>query len=260
MKRVAAWTLFTLLVLPSLGVAQSVFNGTWKADPGSFKNSSNNTSVLKDGVYSCKSCTPPYQLKADGKFHKVAGQSGFDMEAIQVIDDRTVRQTRMKDGKKVGNMSFSVAPDGQAGTETFHSFHNGHTMKGQVTLTRVAPGPAGSHATSGTWRLQHVDVSASSDITATYNIEDESVEFSDSMGYSYLAKLNGIKVQIHGDDPGEMVSVAMPDPHTLVETYWKKDKAEGGAVTIVAPDDSSAKVVSYNLKDGSVSSYTMTKQ
>lgn len=257
---VSVWTLFVLCIMPSLVLAQSIFNGTWEFDASSVKSSSKNTEIIKDGVFSCKTCTPPYHIKADGKFHRVVGQSGYDMESIKVVNDNTVLDTREKDGKKVGDRIFSVAPDGKTGIETFHSYNNGHTFTGKVTLIRVAPGPAGSHATSGTWRLKQVNASATSDLKATYKIEDGIVNFRSSMGESYHAKLDGKKVPVHGSEEDAMVSVTMPDPYTLIETYWVNGKSDEVDVITVASDGKTGKIVSCNPKNGYGESFSMNRQ
>jgi len=259
MKRVEAWTLFALLVLPSLALAQSVFNGTWKVDPGSYKTTMQVTFMLKNGIYRVQSTgQPAYQIKADGKFHKVAGQLGFDAESVRIINDHTVETTSEKNGKKIRNATFSVNPDGQTGTFSFSSVNNGHTFKGKSILTRVAAGPAGSHAISGTWRMQRA--AGSSSWTMTYKINNNTVDFHSSMGATYHANLNGMETTASGDEPGEKMSVVMLDPHKLRETYWVKGKIGTVSVTTVAADGKTANVVDYDLDTGNKSSLTMTKQ
>ncbi|HKK44894.1 MAG TPA: hypothetical protein VJ964_05200, partial [Balneolaceae bacterium] len=136
---VSSWALLTLIVIPSLGLAQNVFNGTWKVDPGSYSSTVQVTFTLMNGVYRVQSTgQPAYQVKADGKFHKVTGQPGFDAESVRIIDDHTVETTREKNGKKFRKATFSVNPDGKTGTFSFRSVNNGHTFKGKSILKRVA--------------------------------------------------------------------------------------------------------------------------
>jgi hypothetical protein len=66
--------LLAALWMPALTTAQSVFNGTWKADLSSAKFPQKpDEYLLKDGTYDCKTCLPPIQVKADGQDQKVAG-------------------------------------------------------------------------------------------------------------------------------------------------------------------------------------------
>ncbi len=49
-------------------------DGTWKADVKSAKLPQKPDSyLLKNGSYSCETCTPPYTVKADGAFHPIHG-------------------------------------------------------------------------------------------------------------------------------------------------------------------------------------------
>jgi hypothetical protein len=69
----------------------SLFDGTWKVDLKSEKYISKPIEILlKDGEYSCRSCTPPYTIKADGKDHKVSVSPYFDTENITIVDQRTL--------------------------------------------------------------------------------------------------------------------------------------------------------------------------
>ena len=55
------------LIVPALASAQSVLNGTWKIDMNKVDFSKKpDVFVLQDGMYECKTCTPPYKIKADG--------------------------------------------------------------------------------------------------------------------------------------------------------------------------------------------------
>ena len=256
---VSSWALLTLIVIPSLGLAQNVFNGTWKVDPGSYSSTVQVTFTLMNGVYRVQSTgQPAYQVKADGKFHKVTGQPGFDAESVRIIDDHTVETTREKNGKKFRKATFSVNPDGKTGTFSFRSVNNGHTFKGKSILKRVAAGPEGSHAISGTWRMQRA--AGSSSWTMTYKIHGNAIDFHSSTGASYQAKLYGTETKVVGDEPGEKMSVVMLSSHKLREIYWVKDRIGNVSVTTVANDGKTARVVDHNLDTGNTTTLTLTKQ
>ena len=89
------------LLIPAAVMGQSLFDGTWKVDLKSEKYTSKPIEiVLKDGQYSCRSCTPPYTIKADGKDHKVSVSPYFDTENITIVDQRTLSRIDKKDGEQ----------------------------------------------------------------------------------------------------------------------------------------------------------------
>ncbi|HKK46834.1 MAG TPA: hypothetical protein VJ964_15005, partial [Balneolaceae bacterium] len=116
-------------------------------------------------------------------------------------------------------------------------------------------GPAGSHAISGTWRMQRA--AGSSSWTMTYKISGGTIDYYDSMGGAYHAKLNGAETNTAG---GEKMSVVLLGTHKLRETYWVKNKVGNVAVYTIAPNGKTAKVVDHNLDNGNTTTFTMTKQ
>lgn len=56
-----------VLAVPVSSVAQNGFDGTWKVDFQSAMPTKVNVWLLKDGMYSCTSCSPSIEVKADGK-------------------------------------------------------------------------------------------------------------------------------------------------------------------------------------------------
>ena len=90
------------LLIPAAVMGQSRFEGTWKLDLKSEKYTSKPLEyLLKDGEYSCRSCSPPYTIKADGKDHKVSVSPYFDTLTITVVDQRTLSRIDKKDGEQV---------------------------------------------------------------------------------------------------------------------------------------------------------------
>ena len=56
-----------VLWMPMLAAAQSAFDGTWKVDMNKVDFPKKpDVFLLQDGMYECKTCTPPYKVKADG--------------------------------------------------------------------------------------------------------------------------------------------------------------------------------------------------
>lgn len=251
---------------PALAASQkpgeSPFNGTWKIDQSSYRNTQEIKVVLKDGVYRCGPCggsQKPSRIKADGKLHPVKGQPGVDMSAVKVLNDHQVAFTDQRDGKEVMHATLSVAPDGKTATWAFQSNDHGHHDKGRSIMVRVENGPTGSQAASGTWRLQQIDRSGTSSWTQTISIKDDGLDYSDSMGRTFHAKLDGTKTALHGGDPDEVISVIMLGPDKMQETAWTFGKGSEVLVSTVAPDGKTRKTADHNSA-GFTESWTAIKQ
>jgi hypothetical protein len=98
-------------------MAQSVFDGTWQVDLNKVDFSKKpDVFVLRNGMYACKTCTPPYDVKADGSDQPVTGHPYFDTVAIKVINDHSIEETDKKGGKVVGTSTSTVSSDGKTMT------------------------------------------------------------------------------------------------------------------------------------------------
>ena len=143
------------LILSPLGMAQSLFDGTWKADLDKNQNDSDKAEVrqLSKGIYECRTCQPPYKIAADGRDQAVTGNSMYDTLSARVVDDHTVMTVAKKSGKLIAEATIKVSDDGN--TETVHQVVSGvgpEPFTVDTTFSRVQPGESGSHAISGAWR------------------------------------------------------------------------------------------------------------
>jgi len=120
MKKLFWIALLVALLSPSQAAAQSPFDGTWKMDlnttqlptkPGAY--------LLQAGVYHCRTCIPPIDVRADGLDHRVSGDSCYDTVSIRVLDDRTVQETDKSRGKIVHTEKMTVAADGNTAVWEF---------------------------------------------------------------------------------------------------------------------------------------------
>src|SRR3569623_675307 len=134
--------------------AGGTIDGTWKGDVNSVKfEQKPDEFLLQNGKFDCKSCIPPVSLAADGAYHPVANHAYYDAESIKVVDDKTVQQSTKLKGRETGNSTFKVSPDGKTLTInwTDTSVANAKPNSGSFEETRIANGPAGSQALSGSW-------------------------------------------------------------------------------------------------------------
>src|SRR5258708_23758806 len=148
MKRLSFVVMLSALLVTAMAAAQSAFNGTWKIDMSKVDFPEKpDVLVLQKGIYTCKTCAPPYTVKADGKDYPVKGHPYFDTVAIKVVDDHTIEETDKKAGKVVGNSHLAVSGDGDTLNFSFSDSSNTNggppgTCRGQATP--VAKGPAGA--------------------------------------------------------------------------------------------------------------------
>ena len=152
MRRLLWALMLGTLLLPRLAFAQSPFDGTWKVDMNKVDFPKKpDVYLLQNGMYECKTCVPPVNVKADGEDQKVTGHPYYDSVAIKVINDHEIEETDKKDGKVVATSKTTVSPDGKTATFEFtdSSNTNAAPVTGKGEATRVAKGPAGSNAISG---------------------------------------------------------------------------------------------------------------
>src|SRR5215467_312104 len=87
MKALICGAILCAVVAPACAIAASPIDGTWKADVSSAQMPKKpDIYVLKDGMYSCKTCAPAYSVKADGTDQAVSGHPYYDTVAIKVVD------------------------------------------------------------------------------------------------------------------------------------------------------------------------------
>jgi hypothetical protein len=262
MKKLAL-TLSILLLAPVIALAQSAFDGTWKVDLGKAQMPKKpNVFLLQYGRYQCKSCVPPIDIKADGQDHQVTGSPYIDTASVTVVDDHTIEETDKKGAKTVGTSKTVVAPDGKMATFEFSdsSATTGDPVTGKGEMTRVAAGPVGSHAISGSWRASKMENISDNGITITYKVEGDTLNMSSPTGQSYSAKMDGTEAPFKGDPGTTAVSVKRTGKNAFEET----DKRDGKVTTVVrASVDPDGKTMHFAVSDklrGTSVQYVAQKQ
>jgi len=230
MRAIRALAFFGLVFVAPIGMAQSVFDGTWRPDPQKpSATRAPDVFELANGLYDCQSCKPPYKIKADGLDQPIAGNPNYDTLSVAVIDDRTIMKTAKNSGKTVMEMKAVVSADGNSETEQRTMYGMGpHPIELTSKSSRVSAGPQGSHRLSGGWQLIETDLT-NHDEDTTYKISGDTLTMSDRMGRSFVAKLDGTDAPYKGDPKFTSVSVKMIDSRTIEES----DK-NGSNVTKIA--------------------------
>ena len=249
MRTVSAFSFAGLMALSPLGIAQSVFNGTWRPDPQVFSPTRKPDVVeLAKGFYDCSTCEPPYKIKADGRDQALSGSPYYDTLSITTIDDRTVTKIGKKAGKTVAETKVVVSADGKTKTEV-QTMYDMAPRPVELTIhsSRISAGPQDSHLLSGAWRMTDLDVSNHAEDTI-FKINGDTLSMTDRLGRSFSAKLDGTEAPYNGSDEFTNVSLKIIDGHTIEES----DKKGGKVVKIdrwsVDPDGKTMHVRFDNTK------------
>jgi len=216
------WLVLSMaLSAPACMRAQSAFDGTWKIDLNEARFSTKpDVYLLRNGLWQCKSCVPPVNLKADGLDYKVANDDPcVETSSVKVIDDRTVEIIDKKSGRITNTSKGTVSSDGN--TLTFEESDacnpESQRMTSEIEERRVSAGPVGSHVISGSWRMIRASASQNA-LKETLKVVGDRISYIDAAGESFTAKLDGTYTPIIGDPDRSIVSVKREGKNTLIET------------------------------------------
>jgi hypothetical protein len=257
--------LFLLLFTPVLLMAQgSPFDGTWRVNLQKSQLSRKpEVFSLQNGMYSCKTCAPPIEIKADGSDQKVTGHPYFETMAVKAVDDHHVDMTTKKAGKVMGEEKDEVSSDGNTLTVNWTDNTNpqGGPVTGKTEMKRVSKGPAGANLISGSWRNEKVEDIPADALTFTYKTTGQNeLSYSTPTGQSYTAKLNGGDAPFKGDPGTTSVSIKAINDKTLEET----DKRDGKVISVsritVSPDGKTLTIDSDDKLHNAKSKWVAEKQ
>ena len=262
-KRLLCSGVLMAIVASVPALAQNSFDGTWKfnLNDAQFPKKPD-VYLLQDGMYHCKTCVPPVDVKADGQDHAVKGHPYYDSVSIKVVDDRTIEEVDKNNGKAVVTAKTVVAPDGKTANFEFSdsSNTNADPVTGKGTITQVAKGPAGSHAVSGSWVTSKMDTLSDNGLLVTFKVEGDSLSMSSPTGQSYVAKLDGTEAPYKGDPGITSVSVKSMGKDTIEETDKRDGKVVSVAHMTVGSDGKTMTVKVEDKLHGTSSQFTATKQ
>jgi hypothetical protein len=237
------------------------FNGTWKADLASVKiDEQPSVYLLKDGTYTCSTCTPPLTLAADGTFHAIPDRPYYDSASKTVVDANTIKSAYRKGDKVISDSTTTVSADGKTLTTNWHQTPVGQPeVKGTTVETRVGPAPAGAHAISGSWKTAKFEGISDEALTVTFNVDGDNLSMQSPTGQSYTAKFGGPEVAIAGDTGGTMVKVERLAANSFRETNSRGGKVVNVTTTTIGADGK-MNVVSEDKEQASTMRYNAIKQ
>ena len=252
----------TLVCLsPLWASAQTPFDGTWVANIDSAQLPKKpEVYSLNQGMYSCPTCTPQIEVKADGQDQSVSGDPYSDSLSVRIVDATTVEFSSKKDGKVVETDSETVSPDGNTLTDKFTDLSGTQPVTGEWIYSRVSPGEAGAHGISGSWLATKVNRVSQNGLTVTYQGTSDGLKSSSSTGQGFDAKFDGKDYPITGDPGYSLISLRRIDDHTIESTVKRQDKVVRVVRRTVSSDGRTMAVVSNNTENGTTMSFEMEKQ
>jgi len=255
--------LLLCLTLLASGVlfAQTPFDGTWmtKLDTAKLPTKPDKY-VVNQNMYECMTCVPKVSVKADGTDQKVTGHPYFDTLSVKVVDASSIEIIQKKDGKVMYTDTETVSSDGKSLTDKFSDTTGTQPVTGETTSTRVAAGPSGSHAVSGSWRTSKINSVSSNGLTLTFQGTENGLKMSDQNGYSYDAKFDGKDYPLNGDPGHTMISLKRVGDATIEETDKRDGKVVGINRMTISKDGKSIQVDYTDKLHGTTTSFTMEKQ
>jgi len=248
------------LLLPVAALAASPFTGTWMTRADSMKSSGTpDVFLVMDGTYTCSSCVPEIRIRADGTDQKVTGHPYYDTVAVKVVSATAVELSDKLAGRQTVHVRLTVSPDGKTLTGDYADDTGAKTATGSFQQRRVAAGPAGSHAMSGSW--QDARMVSGNEATRTVHYAMTADGFSSQWnGLAYSAKFDGRQYPIKGDPGHTLVEVRKIDDHTVLEIDRRLGKVTDEMHMAVASDGKSVAVIDHDLNHGRIVTFTLDRQ
>ncbi|MEG3165871.1 hypothetical protein U1701_14835 [Sphingomonas sp. PB2P19] len=255
--------LIAAIVSASPAAAQNLFTGTWKGDIAASQLSAKPSIIaLVAGKYTCSTCKPAVTVVADGAFHPVVGNPYYDEMSVVIVDPTTIKRSSRKAGKLVGESTVTVAPDGKTSSIAYSDLTaaNGVPVTGTMTNERIAAGPAGSHAVSGSWRATNTGQVSDSGLVFSIALDGKVLKYTTPTGVAYTATIGGPAAPVTGDPGWTSVSVKQLGKDTLVETDFHVGKTLATYTMTVSPDGKTMTTKVNDIKFGKTSTLIATRQ
>ncbi len=263
MKNAFVIAVIAVAVIPAVGAAQSVFDGTWKTEVNSIDFSAKpSVYVFRDGTYECKTCATKILVKTDGRDQKIEGNPYNDTLAVKLVDTHHVEMVGKKDGKVVARTKIAISTDGNSMVREYtnNSTVNNAVVKGTTSYARVAYDKTAPNLMSGSWKAMKADKRSDNSLLVSYRVEGDAVTMSTPTGESYLAKTNGTEAPFKGDPGITHVTLKLVKKNMLEETFKRDGKVVSTTRTEIDAGGKKAKVDWLDYLTKTNGNYVMMKQ
>jgi hypothetical protein len=248
------------VLLPTAAFAGSPFDGTWKTRIDSMKFSGKpDVYDLKDGMFTCKSCAPPYTIKADGTMQKTTENPYRDHSSLKITGPSSADWTVQKSGKTLDVTKFAVSADGKTLTVTDTSYAGAAPVTTTTVETRVAAAPAGSHPVAGSWQTDRVTDQNAAGLIGSFTSTDNGLRM-EYNGVVTDAKFDGKEYLAVGDPGHTMVTLRRVGDHQIEETDRREGKVTDVTLWTVAADGKTLSGVDEDKIHGVTVSWVMDHQ
>ena len=248
-----------LALLPAAALA-SPFDGTWKGRVDSVKVTGKpDVFAVADGMYTCTTCDPAIKVKADGTEQKVTGHDYYDTLTVKIVDAKTVERTGKLAGKVTGVVTLAVSADGSTLNGKYTDYTGAKPATTSFTEKRVAAGPAGSHAVSGSWAPDKTTEANDAMTIVNYKMTGDAFSMN-ANGQSYHAKFDGQEYPVEGDPGHTMVTLKRVDANTVIETDKRQGKVTDEIRLAAAKDGKTIELTDKDPIHGQTTTITLEKQ
>lgn len=240
----------------------SGFNGVWVIDVESTtKGSAPEHITLRNGVFSRGEGNSALSVKADGRFHPLAGDTYVDSVSVTVIGPRRVREMDRWKGKLAYEVVYIASSNGDRLTRRVTDFSKPDHKPLVTTMVyhRIGGSPSPHASISGAWGIRSVKRKEAS-LTERLTLAEGHFRSDWAGGGGYDAVIGGVPVPVRGDAENARAAVTMPNARTVVVRM-----SLGGVPTVVEtmtllPDDRTISVTVDRLADQNHSGWTMHRQ
>jgi hypothetical protein len=248
------------LLIPAIAVANGPFDGTWKTRLDSMQVSGKpDVYEFSNGMYDCRSCVPPYKIKADGTDQPVPEHDYLDHQAVKISSPTSIEFTNKMAGKVTSTLTLTLSADGSKHTGKFTSYVGEKPFSGEFTEKRVGPGAAGAHPISGSWMQD--SLADMSDVARTVTLQSSPNGLKMIWnGQTTDAKFDGKEYPTVGDPGKTMVTLKKISATQIEETDRRRGKVFDIIVWTVAADGKTINVVDTDPQHGTKTTYTIEKQ
>jgi hypothetical protein len=262
-ERIVVCALFVIAALLATGSAsaQSPLDGTWRTQLNQTKFSPKPlASYLSQGWYHCVSCSPSFDVKADGQDQPVSGQS-YDTISVHEADAKSIQITTKKAGATISETTRTASADGKTMTvkSTFHPANGGPVVTSEVKATRVGLAPAAINSISGSWRIASVQQSENG-LLSTFKSNGDEITMTAKTGETYTAKFDGTDYPVKGATGWDLVALKRISKNTFEETDKRAGKITDVSTITISADGKKMTVVDTDKETDRTSTFVAVKQ
>jgi hypothetical protein len=223
--------------------AYSPFNGTWMMDLASLHLPPEiSVFSLGRGNFSRATVGPGFAVKADGRFHPIAGDGYVDAVAVTVLRPRRLREIDRLGGRTIYVVTYDVSADGATMTARVvdHGRLDQKPVPTVVTRTRIGKARPGAPF-DGRWQAIGATTTRAH-LTRRFRLVGNRFSDMETGGVGYEAVIGGPPAPVSGDTATARSAVAMPDDRTIVERNYVDGELKTTKTMTLLPDGRTIKV------------------